>query len=76
MACHTQLKVTQLKDLCRSRDISMTGTKGEIIDRLRAFAEGKIPTKTDPKDCSQNLSDALRGTKNLVHTEDHRGHAY
>jgi hypothetical protein len=42
-----ELKVTQLRDLCRGRDISMSGTKKELIDRLRRYAEGKVPTKTE-----------------------------
>ena len=48
-----KLKVTQLRDLCRGRDISMSGTKNEIIDRLRRHAEGKVPTKTEELRCIQ-----------------------
>jgi len=40
------MKVTQLKEHCRNRDINMSGTKEEIIARLRRHGQGKEPTKT------------------------------
>jgi hypothetical protein len=44
-----ELKVTQLRDLCRGRDISMSGTKKEIIDRLRRYAEETKQSENDTK---------------------------
>ena len=41
-----EFKVIQLREICKGHDLSMSGTKKQLIERLRRHAEGKEPTKT------------------------------